>query len=233
MNNYSIQEFLTATAQRYEARGRFELENPYLLEVNLDGQIRAKIGSMIGYIGDVTFTREGMFEHGLGTLLKKAVSGEGMTLMKVAGKGRVYLADKGKKVRILQLQGDTIVINGNDLLAFEEELKWDITLMKRVAGMLAGGLFNIKLSGSGLIAMTTHYEPLTLRVTPNEPVFPIRMPRWPGRVPDAGYRHQHHIQDVTAAAAKPFSSNFRAMGRFATIRRSHDATGCFWIRIAL
>lgn len=171
MNNYSIQEFLTATAQRDEARGRFELENPYLLEVNLDGQIRAKIGAMIGYIGDVTFTREGMFEHGLGTLLKKAVSGEGMTLMKVAGKGRVYLADKGKKVRILQLQGDTIVINGNDLLAFEEGLKWDITLMKRIACMLAGGLFNIKLSGSGLIAMTTHYEPLTLRVTPNEPVF--------------------------------------------------------------
>ena len=171
MNNYTIQEFLTATAQRDEARGRFELENPHLLEVNLDGQIRAKIGAMIGYVGDVSFTREGMLEHGLGTLLKKAVSGEGMTLMKVAGKGRVYLADKGKKIRILQLQGDTIVINGNDLLAFEEGLSWDITLMKRIAGMLAGGLFNIKLSGTGLIAMTTHYEPLTLRVTPNEPVF--------------------------------------------------------------
>lgn len=171
MGNYTIQEFLTATAQRDEARGHFELENPYMLEVNLNGQIRAKAGAMIGYMGNVNFTREGILEHGLGTLLKKAVSGEGMTLMKIEGKGRVYLADKGKKVRILQLQNDTIFINGNDLLAFEEGLQWDITMMRRVAGMLAGGLFNIKLSGTGLIAMTTHYEPLTLRVTPNEPVF--------------------------------------------------------------
>jgi uncharacterized protein (AIM24 family) len=44
-------------------------------------------------------------------------------------------------------------------------------MMRRVAGMLAGGLFNIKLSGSGLVAITTHYEPLTLRVTPDQPVF--------------------------------------------------------------
>ncbi len=171
MKNYTIDEFITATAQRDEARGKFELENAHLLEVNLDGRIRAKVGSMIGYTGNVTFTREGIMEQGLSNLLKKAVSGEGMSLMKVEGKGRVYLAEKGKKVRILQLQNETIFINGNDLLAFEEELKWDITLMKRVAGMLAGGLFNIKLSGTGLIAMTTHYEPLTLRVTPNEPVF--------------------------------------------------------------
>ncbi len=171
MGNFTIQEFLAATAQRDEARGRFELENPHMLEINLNGQIRAKVGAMIGYVGNVKFTREGMLEHGLGTLLKKAVSGEGMTLMKVEGQGRVYMADKGKKIRILQLQEDTIFINGNDLLAFEETLKWDITLMRRVAGMLAGGLFNIKLRGSGLIAMTTHYEPLTLRVSPNEPIF--------------------------------------------------------------
>jgi uncharacterized protein (AIM24 family) len=173
---------LAATAQRDEARGRFELENPHMLEINLDGQIRAKVGAMIGYVGNVKFTREGMLEHGLGTLLKKAVSGEGMTLMKVEGQGRVYMADKGKKIRILQLQEDTIIINGNDLLAFEETLKWDITLMRRVAGMLAGGLFNIKLRGSGLIAMTTHYEPLTLRVSPNEPILPTPTPPSPGRV---------------------------------------------------
>ena len=171
MGNFTIQEFLAATAQRDEARGRFELENPHMLEINLNGQVRAKVGAMIGYVGNVKFTSEGMLEHGLGTLLKKAVSGEGMTLMKVEGQGRVYMADKGKKIRILQLQEDTIFINGNDLLAFEETLKWDITLMRRVAGMLAGGLFNIKLRGSGLIAMTTHYEPLTLRVSPNEPIF--------------------------------------------------------------
>ena len=43
--------------------------------------------------------------------------------------------------------------------------------MKRVSAMLAGGLFNMHLSGSGLIAITTHYDPLTLEVTPDRPVF--------------------------------------------------------------
>jgi uncharacterized protein (AIM24 family) len=40
-----------------------------------------------------------------------------------------------------------------------------------VAGMAGGGLFNVRLSGTGLVAITTHYEPITLMVTPNAPVF--------------------------------------------------------------
>src|SRR5690606_22281883 len=103
------------------------------------------------------FTREGMLEHGMGRMLKKMVTGEGTTLMKMEGQGRVYLADKGKKVQILHLQGDTIFVNGNDLLAFEESIQWDITMMRRVAGLLSGGLFNVRLSGTGMVAITTHF----------------------------------------------------------------------------
>lgn len=66
---------------------------------------------------------------------------------------------------------DSIFVNGNDLLAFEPSVSWDIKLMRKVAGMLSGGLFNIRLSGRGMIAITSHYEPLTLRVTPSKPVF--------------------------------------------------------------
>jgi uncharacterized protein (AIM24 family) len=171
MAQRSIEAFVAATAQDEAARERFELENPYLLELNLDGRVWAKLGTMIGYTGSVKFTREGVMEHGLGKLLKKVVTGEGTTLMKVEGRGRVYLADRGKKVRVLHLTDDTIFVNGNDLLAMEETLAWDITMMRRVSGMLAGGLFNIRLSGSGLVAITTHYDPVTLRVTTGAPLF--------------------------------------------------------------
>ncbi|AKB18122.1 DUF124 domain-containing protein [Methanosarcina sp. WWM596] len=44
-------------------------------------------------------------------------------------------------------------------------------MMKKIAGMMAGGLFNVKLEGTGMIAITTHYDPLTLRVTAGHPVF--------------------------------------------------------------
>lgn len=43
--------------------------------------------------------------------------------------------------------------------------------MKKVSGMLAGGLFNVKLEGPGLVAITSHYEPLTLIVQPGDSVY--------------------------------------------------------------
>jgi uncharacterized protein (AIM24 family) len=170
MADQSIQEFVNATAQDEEARRTFELENPHLLELNLSGRVWAKLGSMIAYTGSVKFTREGMLEHGVGKMLKRAVSGEGTALMKVEGRGRVYLADRGKRVQLLRLDGDTVFVNGNDLLAMEDTLEWDITMMNRVSSMLAGGLFNIRVTGKGTLAISSHYTPLTLKVKPGQPV---------------------------------------------------------------
>ncbi|MBA2493087.1 MAG: AIM24 family protein, partial [Acidobacteria bacterium] len=62
MSKYSIQSFLQETAQRDDLREPFELENPYLLEVNLNGRVWAKLGAMIGYLGNIKFEREGMLE---------------------------------------------------------------------------------------------------------------------------------------------------------------------------
>lgn len=171
MSRYSITEFIKQTEQEDKGQGFFELENPRMLEVNLDGQVWAKAGSMVAYHGNMKFTREGLLEHGLGTAFKKALTGEGASLMKANGKGKLYLADSGKKIIILNLQNDSIYINGNDLLAFEPNIKWEIKLMKKIAGMMAGGLFNVRCEGTGMIAFTSHYEPLTLKVTPGTPVF--------------------------------------------------------------
>ncbi|MGD9209500.1 MAG: AIM24 family protein [Desulfobacteraceae bacterium] len=170
MARYSLEEFVQATGQKDLGEGLFELENQRLLEINLNGKVWTKMGSMVAYTGNVKFTREGILAHGVGKMLKRAVSGEGTRLTKAEGTGRVYLADEGKKVSILNLQGETIYVNGNDILAFQEEIQWDIKLMRKIAGMLAGGLFNVKLSGTGMVAITTHYDPLTLRVTPGAAV---------------------------------------------------------------
>ena len=170
MARYTVEEFIQATGQKDRGEGVFELESDRLLEINLDGQMWTKMGSMVAYVGQVRFTREGVLEHGVGKFLKRAVTGEGTRLTKAEGRGRVYLADEGKKVSILNLQGETLYVNGNDVLAFQDGIEWDIKLMRKVAGMMAGGLFNVKLSGTGMIAITTHYDPLTLRVTPQSPV---------------------------------------------------------------
>ena len=170
MSRYSLDEFIASSQQRDHGEGLFELESERLLEINLDGMVWTKMGSMVAYVGGIKFIREGILEHGIGKFLKKAVSGEGARLTKAEGRGRLYLADMGKKVTILNLEGESIFVNGNDLLAFESNIQWDIKIMRKITGMMAGGLFNVRLQGSGMIAITTHYDPLTLRVTPNNPI---------------------------------------------------------------
>jgi len=170
LSRYSIEEFVTQTRQKDHGQGVFELESERILELNLDGTMWTKMGSMISYRGNVKFVREGMMEQGIGNLLKKAVSGEGTRLTKAEGRGQVYLADSGKKITILDLQGESLFINGNDLLAFEPSISYEIKMMKKMSAMMAGGLFNIRLEGNGMVAFTTHYDPLTLIVTPQHPV---------------------------------------------------------------
>ncbi len=170
MARYSINDFVQKTAQKELNQGEFELESDRMLEINLDGMIWTKTGSMVAYRGDIKFAREGILDRGIGNLLKKAVSGEGAKLTKATGRGKLYLADSGKKVTILQMQNDRIFVNGNDVLALDDTLKFDIRMMKKVSAMLSGGLFNIEVSGSGMLAITTHYDPLTLVVTPESPV---------------------------------------------------------------
>jgi uncharacterized protein (AIM24 family) len=184
ITRYSVDDFIRQTAQKEKGEGLFELENERMLEINLNGMVWTKMGSMVAYKGSIKFTREGAFEHGMGKFLKKAVTGEGAQLTKAEGRGALYLADGGKKISILNLQNDEICVNGNDLLAFEYGIQWDITMMKKIAGMLAGGLFNVKLQGRGMIAITTHHDPLTLVVSPQKPVItdPNATVAWSGNL---------------------------------------------------
>ena len=171
MGRYSIDEFIKTTGQRDPGECIFELERDRMLEINLGGRVWTKKGSMVAYLGDVKFTREGVLEHGLGKMIKKTITREGMSLTKVEGTGKVYLADEGKKISIINLEGESICINSNDLLAFEDSVQWDIKMLRKVAGIMAGGLFNVELEGAGMVAITTYYDPLTLKVTPDRPVF--------------------------------------------------------------
>lgn len=170
MQRYTIEEFVRSTAQDDSAKEYFQLENDRMLEVNLDAAVWMKAGAMVAYVGQIKFTREGLLDKGLGSLLKRSVTGEGAKLTKAEGRGRLYLADAGKTIKILRLEGDSIVVNGSDLLAFEPTIQWDIKMTKKLAAVVSGGFFNVRLTGHGLIAITSHFEPITLKVTPGQPV---------------------------------------------------------------
>ena len=184
MSIKNLKDFVETSSQKDLSPETFELESSHLLEVKLNGRIWAKSGSMVAYRGGVKFVRQGMLEQGLTNLLKKAISGEGTQMMKMEGQGRVYIADAGKKITLLRLAGESIFVNGNDILAYEDGIASEIKMMRKVSGMMSGGLFNMKLSGSGVVAITSHYEPLTLAVSPDQPVFtdPNATVAWSGNL---------------------------------------------------
>ncbi|WYP26455.1 AIM24 family protein [Alkalihalobacillus sp. FSL W8-0930] len=182
MTTYSVDEFLSKTKQQKTSTDSFALQSERILEIDLSGEIWSKMGSMISYQGEIKFERERILEHGLGRAFKKSFTTEGQELMKATGEGRLFLADQGKRITILELGNQQITVNGNDLLAFEPTVEWDIEMMRKMAGLMSGGLFNVTLNGHGKVAITTYFEPLTLEVTPELPVYtdPTATVAWSG-----------------------------------------------------
>lgn len=143
-----------------EAEGHFVRQNSKMMKVELSqGEVFALAGSMVAYQGDVNFEHQGA--GGMKAFLKQKVTGEGLPLMRVTGSGEIFLANRGADVHVIQLEDDAISINGANILAYEAQLRSDIQMVKG-AGMLAGGLFNTTLSGSGQVAIVTDGSPLVL-----------------------------------------------------------------------
>jgi len=141
----------------------FTLQGPRLLKVELSATtVYARNGAMVAYQGEVKFEHQG---GGFSRLLKKAATGESLRLMKATGSGELFLANQAMLVHVLRLGGDSLTVNGSNILAFEDGIDWDVTRIKGgAAGALASGLFNINLKGSGLVALVTDGEPVRLDV---------------------------------------------------------------------
>lgn len=156
----------TTLAQFNETKSTdaFALQSSKLLKVSLDQiTIQAKLGSMVAYQGDVTFEHAG--SGGMNRMLKKAVTGEGASLMKVSGTGEVFLADQAQDIHLLYLEDDMITCNGPNVLAFDSGIDWDIKKVQGGAGAaLAGGLFNLELKGTGWTAILSDGPPVLLNV---------------------------------------------------------------------
>lgn len=149
--------------QRYAEIGsgeRVVRQNSRLLKVVLGDDILARQGSMVAFQGSIDFDHEGT--GGAGKFMKKALTGEGLPLMRCTGQGELFLADYAHQVHIIHLDGAALTVNGKNILAFEPSLEWDIERLKG-AGMAAGGMFNTRLEGHGWVAITTDGDPVVLK----------------------------------------------------------------------
>ncbi len=156
--------------QETQSQEAFALQNSKLLKVRLsEGSIQSKLGSMVAYQGEVSFEHAG--SGGMSRMLKKAVSGEGTSLMRMSGQGEVFLADTAQDVHLLKLENDAITCNGAHVLAFDADIDWDIQKVQGgVSSMMSGGLFNMSLQGSGWVALISDGPPVLLN-TGDAPTF--------------------------------------------------------------
>jgi uncharacterized protein (AIM24 family) len=158
-----IQGSLFTEYQENPAQDPFVQQNKKLLKISMAyGPVLAKTGSMVAYQGDVRFQNKG--SGGLNKMLKKAVTGEGVDMMECTGQGELFVADHAADIQVFYLDNDMVSVNGNNVLAFSSSIDWDIHRVQARGGMMAGGLFNVSLRGTGYVAVTTEGEPVALNV---------------------------------------------------------------------
>jgi hypothetical protein len=147
-----------------EGGDAFQLENSKLLDVAVDGTVMARAGSMVAHTGDLSFTGQSSAEGGLTGYVKEKMTSEGTPVMQAEGQGHLYLADRAKNVQVVHLDAsEQLSVNGEDVLAFESSVDYEISTIGSISGSQAGGLTNVFLSGPGHVAITPHGDPLVVQ----------------------------------------------------------------------
>ncbi|WP_153398319.1 AIM24 family protein [Ornithinicoccus halotolerans] len=150
--------------QEDQSQDPFVTQNSKMLKVQMGyGPVWARAGSMVAYQGDVKFANKG--SGGLDRFLKSKLTGEGVPMMQCSGQGEMFLADGAADVQVLYLEDDMVSVNGKNVLAFSHSIDWDIHRVQARGGMMAGGLYNVSLRGTGYVAVTTEGPPVALDVS--------------------------------------------------------------------
>ncbi|GHE47919.1 AIM24 family protein [Streptomyces capitiformicae] len=144
------------------------VQNAKSIKYAVNGEMLARQGAMIAYRGNLQFERKG---QGVGGMLKRAVTGEGLPLMAVRGQGEAWFAHEAQNCFIVDIEpGDTFTVNGRNVLCFDASLSYEIKTVKG-AGMTGGGLFNSVFTGQGKLGLICDGNPLVIPVSPQLPVF--------------------------------------------------------------
>ncbi|MGW2952997.1 AIM24 family protein [Streptomyces eurythermus] len=144
------------------------VENAKCVKYAVNGEMYARQGAMVAYRGDLVFERKG---QGVGGMLKRAVTGEGLPLMAVRGQGEAWFAHEAQNCFIVDVEpGDQFTVNGRNVLCFDASLSYEIKTVKG-SGITGGGLFNSVFTGQGRLGLVCDGNPLVIPVSEQVPVY--------------------------------------------------------------
>ena len=199
------------------------LQNSKMLKVEMNGEIMARTGSMVAYQGQMQFQALG--SGGMGKWLKQKLTGEGVPLMKVAGRGDLFLADRASDIHLIDLDpGDAITINGANVLAFDPTVQYDIKMVQGMGALSNAGLFNCVFSGQGRIAITTQGTPVVMTVDQPTYADPQAAICWSANL-QTGYHRAEQLGLGTLlgrSTGEAFTMSFSGQG-FVVVQPSEEA----------
>ncbi|HEX8618969.1 MAG TPA: AIM24 family protein, partial [Thermoanaerobaculia bacterium] len=135
----------------------FALHENGFLEINFARNVHVKRGTVSSYSGNLKFVAESGL---LGTTAQ--------TLVKAVGQGKIFVYEKGRKTFLLDLNDEFIYVEGSNLLALEDSLTYRVEPIYDASYQRK--IDTVKIFGKGSLAISTHIEPLTLRVTRDYPL---------------------------------------------------------------
>ncbi|EFL23385.1 MULTISPECIES: AIM24 family protein [Streptomyces] len=204
---------------------RMENHGSSMLKVAMQsGQdLFARTGSMVAYEGFVQYEPN---PPAVRQMASQWLTGEGAPLMRCSGDGLLYLADYGANVVCINLNGDSLSVNGTNLLAFDAHLQWGVERVKGIAKFAGQGLFNVGVSGTGWVALTSRGTPIVVDCGRGEDetyVDPDALVAWSSGLKVKGKRSFKASSLIGRGSGEAYQLGFSGQG-FVVVQPSEDST---------
>ncbi|MFE0705395.1 AIM24 family protein [Streptomyces sp. NPDC058872] len=210
---------------------RMENHGSTMLKVAMaSGQdLYARSGSMVAYEGFITYEPN---PPAVRQVAQQWVTGENTPLMKCSGDGLLYLADYGADVVVINLQNDSISVNGTNVLAFDAHLQWQVERVKGLAKLAGQGLFNVEISGTGWVALTSRGTPIVVDCGRGEDetyVDPDALVAWSPALKVKGKRSFKASSLIGRGSGEAYQMAFSGQG-IVVVQPSEDSTDRLRVR---
>ncbi|WP_329312774.1 AIM24 family protein [Streptomyces sp. NBC_01262] len=204
---------------------RMEAHGGKMLKVAMQtGQdLFARTGSMVAYEGFVQYEPN---PPAVRQMASQWITGEGAPIMKCTGDGLLYLADYGADVVPVYLNNEFLSVNGSNLLAFDAQLQWGVERVKGLAKFAGQGLFNVAVSGTGWVAVTSRGTPIVVdcgRGDDETYVDPDALVAWSSGLKTKPKRSFKASSLIGRGSGEAFQIGFSGQG-FVVVQPSEDST---------
>ncbi|MGP9018713.1 AIM24 family protein [Streptomyces sp. BR1] len=209
----------TPVAARMENHGSAMLK----VAMATGADLFARVGSMVAYEGFIQYEPN---PPAVRQIARDWITGEGAPLMKCTGDGLLYLADYGANVVVIHLNNDALSVNGTNVLAFDASLQWGVERVKGLAKFAGQGLFNVKISGTGWVALTSRGTPVVVDCGSGEDetyVDPDALVAWSPNLKVKGKRSFKASSLIGRGSGEAYQMAFSGQG-IVVVQPSEDST---------